>query len=501
MPNMTRGPNDIASILSNPILNTDSYKASHYLQYPPEASAMFSYIESRGGRYDCTLFFGLQMLVKEYLCRPLTAAMIDEAQAFFRAHGEPFNEAGWRYVVEQCRGYLPVRIRAVPEGSVVPTHNVLVTVECDDPHVFWLASYLETMLLRVWYPITVATQSWHLRKTIRGYLQKSSDDLTQLPFKLHDFGSRGVSSAESAAIGGAAHLVSFMGSDTVLGVVAANHYYNETMAAFSVPAAEHSTITSWGREREADAFRNMIARFGKPGAIVSVVSDSYDLFTALHVWGTELKQAVLDSGGMLVIRPDSGDPRTIVLQTLRALDASFGSVVNGKGRRVLKNVRVIQGDGVNPDSIDAILAAMDEAEFAADNIVFGMGGALLQQINRDTQRFAMKCSAIRLGDTWHDVHKDPVTDTGKRSMKGRLTLLRNRVTGDYRTVTLPVAGDKRVQPSDKDEQHQSGQQSGQNEHREPSEWEDALVTVFDSGRLLVDVSLAEIRSRAHAGEV
>jgi nicotinamide phosphoribosyltransferase len=479
MRNTASGVNDIASILANPILNTDSYKASHYLQYPPEASAMFSYVESRGGRYDCTLFFGLQMLIKEYLCRPVTAAMIDGAKAFFTAHGEPFNEAGWRYVVEQCGGYLPVRIRAVAEGSVVPTHNVLMTVECDDPQVFWLASYLETMLLRVWYPITVATQSWHLRKTIRSYLQQSSEDLTQLPFKLHDFGSRGVSSAESAAIGGAAHLVSFMGSDTVLGVVAANHYYNESMAAFSVPAAEHSTITSWGREREADAYANMIARFGKPGAIVSVVSDSYDLYAALDVWGTQLKQAVLDCGATLVIRPDSGDPRTIVLETLRALDASFGSAVNGKGRRVLNNVRVIQGDGVNPESIEAILAAMDEAGFAADNIVFGMGGALLQQINRDTQRFAMKCSAIRLGDTWHDVSKDPVTDTGKRSKKGRLTLLRHRKTGEYRTVTLPVAWD---------------------EHLVESEWDEALVTVFEAGRLLVDESLAQIRRRAHAHE-
>ncbi len=479
MQNEFNGPDDIASILSNPILNTDSYKASHYLQYPPDASAMFSYIESRGGRYDRTLFFGLQMLIKEYLCRPITPAMIDQARAFFTAHGEPFNEAGWRHVVEHHGGYLPVRIRAVPEGSVVPTHNVLVTVECDDPRVFWLASYLETMLMRVWYPITVATQSWHLRKTIRTYLEKSSDDLTQLPFKLHDFGARGVSSAESAAIGGAAHLVSFMGSDTVFGVVAANHYYNETMAAFSVPAAEHSTITSWGRERETDAFRNMIAQFGKPGAIVSVVSDSYDLFAALDAWGTELKQAVLDAGGTLVIRPDSGDPRTIVLQTLRALEASFGSAVNSKGRRVLNNVRVIQGDSVNPHSIEVILAAMDEAGFAADNIVFGMGGALLQQINRDTQRFAMKCSAIRLGNEWHDVSKDPVTDTTKRSKKGRLTLLLNRRTGEYRTTTLPIAWDARTVQG---------------------EWDEVLMTVFESGKLLVDMSLAEIRNRAHAGE-
>jgi nicotinamide phosphoribosyltransferase len=170
-----------------------------------------------------------------------------------------------------------------------------------------------------------------------------------------------------------------------------------------------------------------------------------------------------------------------VLQTLHALEASFGAVLNSKGRRVLNNVRVIQGDGVNPDSLEAILAAMDHAGFAADNIVFGMGGALLQQINRDTQRFAMKCSAIRLGDAWHDVSKDPVTDTSKRSMKGRLTLLRSRRTGDYRTATLPLAPAVNAAAGEAD-------------------WEDAMITVFDSGKLLVDVSLSEIRARAHAHE-
>ncbi len=467
----------LSAILSNPILNTDSYKASHYLQYPAGTSAMFSYVESRGGRYDRTVFFGLQMLLKEYLCRPITPAMIDAARGFFAAHGEPFNEAGWRYIVERYDGYLPVRIRAVPEGSVVPTHNVLMTVECDDPEVFWLASYLETMLLRVWYPITVATQSWHLRQLVRRYLEQTSDDPGQLPFKVHDFGARGVSSAESSAIGGAAHLVSFMGSDTVLGVVAANTYYNAQMAAFSVPAAEHSTITAWGRAGEADAYRNMLRQFGQPGALVSVVSDSYDLFAALRLWGGELRQAVIDSGATLVVRPDSGDPRSIVLQTVRALDASFGAAVNGKGYRVLNHVRVIQGDGINAGSIEAILSALEAAGYAADNVVFGMGGALLQQLNRDTQRFAMKCSAVKVDGAWRDVCKDPVTDAGKRSKKGRLTLLRNRVSGEYATATLPLAWDDR---------------------RVEGDWEDALVTVFENGRLLRDVSLEAVRALAQA---
>jgi nicotinamide phosphoribosyltransferase len=468
-----------SSFLSNPILDTDSYKASHFLQYPPEATAMFSYVESRGGLYDRTLFFGLQMLLKEALCTPITDAMIDEAKAFFALHGEPFNEAGWRYIVETYGGYLPVRIRAVPEGSVVPTGNVLMTVECDDPEVFWLASYLETKLLRVWYPITVATQSWHVRQTIRRALQRSSDDMTQLPFKLHDFGGRGVSSAASAAIGGAAHLVSFMGSDTVLGVMAANRYYREDMAAYSVPAAEHSTITSWGRDREAEAYANMLRRFAKPGSIVAVVSDSYDLFAALDIWGTQLKQQVVDSGATLVIRPDSGDPQTIVLASLARLDAHFGSTVNGKGRRVLNHVRVLQGDGVTPDTIARILSAADDAGYAADNLVFGIGGALLQRVDRDTQRFAMKCSAIRIGDTWRDVMKDPVTDTGKRSKAGRLTLLRNARTGAYRTVAVPQRWDDTLVEG---------------------EWEDALHTVFDTGRLLVDTSLADVRVRAQAEE-
>ena len=474
-----------ADTLSNPILNTDSYKASHFLQYPPGIDAMFSYVESRGGRFDRTVFFGLQMLLKEYLCRPITQPMIEQAQAFFTAHGEPFNADGWQYILDRYDGYLPVRIRAVPEGSVVPTHNVLMTVACEDPEVFWLTSYLETMLLRIWYPITVATQSWHLHRLLAAYLEKTSDDPSQLPFKLHDFGARGVSSAESAAIGGAAHLVSFMGSDTVLGVMAANHFYHAGMAAYSVPAAEHSTITAWGRDREADAYRNMLARFGRPGAIVSVVSDSYDLFAALTLWGGELKQAVIDSGATLVIRPDSGDPRTIVLQCLRALDASFGASVNSKGRRVLHHVRLLQGDGINAQSIEAILADLDAAGYALDNVVFGMGGALLQQVNRDTQRFAMKCSAVRIArgggvPEWQGVSKDPATDSGKRSKAGRLTLLRHPKSGEYKTVTLPLSDDLRQDVDN-------------------GTWEDALVTVFETGRLLVDDRFDRIRARAATG--
>jgi nicotinamide phosphoribosyltransferase len=456
----------------NLLLNTDSYKASHWQQYYPGTEAMFSYIESRGGEYPQTVFFGLQAIIKEYLSQPIRREHIEEAKELFLAHGEPFNEAGWLHVLNQYGGYLPVRIRAVPEGLVVPVKNVLMTVESLDPQTFWLVSYLETLLLRVWYPTTVATISWHMRQTILGYLNETSEAPNEhIPFKLHDFGARGVSSTESSALGGMAHLVNFMGSDTVMGLMAARRYYNEPMAGFSIPAAEHSTITSWGPTNEAKAYANMLNLFAKPGAFVAIVSDSYDLFKALAIWGTELKQQIIDSGATVIIRPDSGNPTEIVVATLMKLEHYFGAVVNQKGYKVLNHVRVIQGDGVNPVSIEAILASMKAHGFSADNVAFGMGGGLLQQLNRDTQRFAMKCSSIRVKGQWTDVYKEPATDPSKASKRGRLTLYRHLETGALETRQVNVI----------------------------KGYEDMMLTVWESGELLKEWRFDEVRARARMG--
>lgn len=468
--------------LDNLLLNTDSYKASHWLQYPPGTDATFFYVESRGGTYDRTVFFGLQAILKEYLARPVTHADIEQARELFAAHGEPFNEAGWRRIVEVHGGRLPLRIRAVPEGCVVPTHNVLMTIESTDAQAFWLPSYLETMLLRVWYPVTVATISWHAKQTIRQFLERTSNDIDgQLPFKLHDFGSRGVSSLESAALGGAAHLVNFRGTDTVSALPLLRARYHEPMAGYSIPAAEHSTITAWGREHEVDAYRNMLRQFGKPGAILAVVSDSYDIFHAIgELWGRALQQEVIDSGATVVIRPDSGDPVAVVHQCLELLDEAFGHTLNGKGYKVLRHVRLIQGDGINPTSIRAILERITSAGYATDNIAFGMGGALLQQLNRDTQKFALKCSAARIHGQWIDVYKAPVTDQGKQSKRGRMTLLRHREYGSYRTEAVPPEA------------------TSITDVHKPLGYEDALVTVWENGRLVCDWTLAQVRERADA---
>jgi nicotinamide phosphoribosyltransferase len=224
--------------------------------------------------------------------------------------------------------------------------------------------------------------------------------------------------------------------------LAAKRFYDADMAGFSIPAMEHSTVTSWGRENEVSSYRNMLNQFAKPGAILAAVSDSYDIYDACKLWGTELKDQIVQSGATLVVRPDSGDPATVVVKCLRILDQYFGHTVNAKGYRVLNNVRVIQGDGIDHASIRSILYCMEIAGYSADNVAFGQGGALLQQINRDTLKFAMKASAICVNGEWRDVYKDPITDKGKRSKKGLLGLIECK--GAYATVPQSEAGSNDV---------------------------------------------------------
>jgi nicotinamide phosphoribosyltransferase len=412
--------------MTNIILATDSYKHSHFLQYPPEARVISAYAEARHNDFsDRVLFFGLQPYLIDLLGTPLTQAQISEAAEICAAHGVPFNRAGWDAVLTRHGGFLPVEIKALPEGMIVPTGVPLLQVENTDPEMPWLTTFIETALLRaIWYPTTVATLSWKCKQIIRAGLVRTSDDPEgQLPFKLHDFGARGVSSGESAALGGLAHLVNFMGTDTMEALLAARRYYGATaMPGFSIPAAEHSTMTSWGRDREEAAYANMLDSFDGKGRIVAVVSDSYDLDKAVaQIWGSSLKAKVQGRQGVLVVRPDSGDPVETPVRTVKTLWEKFGGSVNAKGFRVLDpHVRVIQGDGMNIASIAALVQRMGDEGFAIDNIAFGMGGGLLQQVNRDTLRFAMKANAMRDDKgVWRDVSKSPATDPTKGSKAGR----------------------------------------------------------------------------------
>jgi nicotinamide phosphoribosyltransferase len=266
--------------------------------------------------------------------------------------------------------------------------------------------------------------------------------------------------------------VNFLGTDTLQGVVVARDYYGEPMAGFSIPAAEHSTITAWGREHEVDAMRNMLEQF--PAGLVAVVSDSFNIFEACSdIWGGQLKDKVLHRQGTLVIRPDSGDPPSVLAaghpSVLGILCEKFGCIVNEKGYKVLNpHVRVIQGDGIDFAMLDRILDAMKSAGYSADNIAFGSGGGLLQKLNRDTLKFAFKCAAVTVDGAERPVYKSPITDMEKQSKSGRMKLV--RAEGEHETsyATVP-ASDPR---------------------------EDQLVEVFRDGRIVREWNFSEIRERA-----
>jgi len=430
--------------LDNIIMLSDSYKVSHYAQYPPGTTEILSYFESRGYDADAVsghptvCFFGLQYFIKRYLTgRVVTLEKLTRAKEFFDMHFQgtsaKFNYDGWKYILDKHNGRLPIEIKAVPEGTEVPTSTVLFTMRNTDPECFWLSNYLETLLVQVWYPMTVATNSMYQRRMILEYL-KSTGDPAGIDFKLCDFGFRGVSSVESAAVGGMAHLVNFCGTDNAAGIVAARTYYGATMPGASVPASEHSTITSWGRERELDAMRNMLVKY--PTGLVACVSDSYNIYDAVEKkFGDELKSEVCKRDGVLVIRPDSGEPKKIVPELLEKLAKAFapgtcgsskGSVKNSKGFMVLDpHVRLIQGDGVNTKTVGEICEEVKKAGFSLDNVTFGSGGALLQQVDRDTQKVAFKCCRAIIKGEKVDVYKDPIHDKGKKSKQGVMYLVKD----------------------------------------------------------------------------
>ena len=465
-------------MINNSILfNTDSYKVGMTVggQYPEGTEYVYSYIESRGGPYDYTLFFGLQAYLKEYLEGVrVTKKDIDKAERMWIAHGEPFDRTMWDYIVDVHGGKLPVKIVAAKEGLRIPVKNILAYVVNTDPKCAQLTTWLETSILRaIWYPTTVATQSSKIKSIIKEFMLTTCDSLDGLEFKLHDFGARGVSSFESGSLGAMAHLVPFRGTDTFIGNLAAELYYDkQDMAGFSIFASEHSTMTFCGREGETDQFRRMIRTAkSKNMPIFACVSDGYSILDAAEKWGTVLKQDVVDSGARLVVRPDSGDPVKVTLEVLRSLEKNFGAVRNKKGFKVINNAGVIYGDGINELTIESILRTMEMNRYSTDNIAFGMGGALLQGITRDTQKFAMKCSAGCVDGVWRDVFKDPITDQGKKSKKGRMSLFKSRLTGEFATFRVDQG------PID-------------------SEWEDQMQVVFENGELTNVMAFDEVRTNS-----
>lgn len=468
---------------------SDSYKQSHWNLYPEGTEFVYSYCEPRiGARFKDTMFFGLSYILQRYLSgQVVTREKIEEAAAVCKAHfgsEAVFNRAGWEYILEAHNGRLPIRIKALPEGTVVPAGTCLFTIENTDPRVPWLTNFLETVLMQVWSPITVATSSREVRKIIAKYLDWNGTP-EGLNFKLHDFGFRGVSSLETAALAGAAHLATgAMGTDTMAALALLRDYYSEPMAGFSIPATEHSIMTAGGPNGEADIVRRILKTH--PTGLVAIVGDSYDMMGFIrNVIGNNLDiaTAIRNRQGTVVIRPDSGEIPQIDVDVFHALEAVFGSENNSKGFAVLPPyVRLIQGDGIKwtkQDILDGggwwhtaehILNRFHTERISSDNITFGSGGGLLQCFDRDTQRFAIKCSAMCVNGEWRDVYKEPKTDPTKNSKRGRLAVVRN---SHNEIVTTQANGDWMSHG-----------------------FKNLLETTFEDGELKNQQKLSDIRERA-----
>lgn len=462
----------------NLLLLADAYKYSHYKLYTPSTTKIYSYLESRGGMFNETVFYGLQYLLKEYLeGQTFTKGNIDEAEEILNGvfgRKGVFKRENFDYILNKYNGRLPILIKAVPEGTIVPVKNVLMTIENTDPNCFWLTNFLETLLMQVWYPSTVATLSREIRKTVEHYFELTADDASKssIDFVLNDFGFRGVSSVESAGLGGSAHLINFMGSDTVYASAFAKKYYDaKKVYGMSVPATEHSIMTLKGAVGEKEIFSHVLNAY--PDGILSCVSDSYNIFNAVgELWGREFKDKIMQRNGTLVIRPDSGDPIQTLLKVFEILFDRFGFTTNSKGYHVLpKQVRVIQGDGIDYESIQMIYKTLMAKGISAENLLLGMGGALLQKVNRDTQKFALKCSYAEVNVKIVNVQKSPteMNEQGeliksfKTSKAGRLKLIQTE-TG-LKTISEDERG------------------------------EDMLETIFENGDIKKTHTFEEIRER------
>jgi nicotinamide phosphoribosyltransferase len=448
---------------------------------------MTSYIEARGGKYNSVVVFGLQAFLIKVLSKPLTTQMVEDATGFLvdRGHIGFFNYDGFMDIVNKLGGRWPIEIKCVPEGFVVDKKVVIATIRNTDPRFAWVVSYIETMILRaLWYPCTVATKSFLIRKMIMEYLSVSSDDPDSINFMLLDFGARGVSSAESAQIGGAAHLaVGWLGSDTIEGINAFNLYYDSPMSGFSVAASEHSTMTVWGEDNEPYAIGKMISKYGYDqngsGKIVSCVLDSYDYYRALEDYvGTRYNAEIRKlgaAGGRFVCRPDSGDPVEVVCKSLEILYRKFEDDchVNSLGYKVLPPyLRILFADGINSDDINKICTHVLIDGFSIENVLFGMGGGLLQDVTRDDAGFAMKtCHAVVKGEA-RNVSKNPKTADGTKSSK----------SGEHTTILLRQSGNIESIPIE-----------GENS-KPVVDFIDILFTVYKDGNIVRTYTAEEVRS-------
>jgi len=411
---------------------TDSYKASHFVQYP-DATKMVAYGEFRQGfdgdeKDTRMIWYGIRYIIEHYVERKWTREDVDKADVFYSGHMAPMHSS-YPYprdlflkFIEENDGYMPVKVQALPEGMVIAPHVPVFQITAEGEYAP-LCTFLETLLVQTWYPVTVATLSRRAKDIIADAFEVSVDEGRDSPLlasRLHDFGFRGCTCMEQSVLGGVSHLLNFDGTDTLSAAYYAQFALNSGKpVGMSIPATEHSVMTAWPTEREA--IENMIQKFGT--GLFATVMDSYNYQKALDTVVPAVSAQMIESGGYWVLRPDSGDPKDSVLAALKAAEKTFGVTVNNKGYKVTQGVGVIQGDGVSTPVIADILRYALAEGYSAQNIAFGMGGGLLQRVNRDTLSMAVKLCHITYADgNSVDVMKFPVSDTSKTSLPGEVAV-------------------------------------------------------------------------------
>ncbi len=486
----------------NPLTAIDFYKSDHRNQYPQGTTEVYSNFTARSAKYgqviketfdNKVVFFGVQYFVKDFLMKAWQEEFFNKpleqvVKKYQRRMDSSLGKGA--ITVEHIEalhklGYLPLKLKALPEGTRVPVGVPVLTMVNTHPEFFWLTNYLETILSSyLWKPITSATTAYEYKKLLNDYAEKTGGAKEFVAFQAHDFSFRGMSSLQDAVVSGAAHLTSFWGTDTVPAIDMMEDYYGadaeQEMIGCSVPATEHSVMCMGMQDGEVSTFRRLINDL-YPTGIVSVVSDTWDFWKVVTEYVSLLKEEILAREGKLVIRPDSGDPVFIVTGdpsapegtpehkgALQCLWDVFGGTVTEKGYKLLdEHIGLIYGDSISLDRANAILLAMEKKGFASTNIVFGVGSYTYQYVTRDSYGFAMKATSGVVNGERRNIFKDPKTDSGvKKSAKGLLRVIEEN-------------GELVLYDQQTEEQEAGG----------------LLQVVFEDGKLVHETTMATIRKK------
>lgn len=431
----------------------DGYKLDHRRQYPNNTQSVYSNWTPRSSRIpgvDYSVFFGLQYILRAYFNELAYDTFFDVNKDKIlknykrRLNGYlGSNNIGEKHIADlHDLKYIPLEFRALPEGTKVPLKVPMFTVESTHPDFAWVTNYFESMISNLlWKPCTSATNAYRMRQLLMYHAEKSGDP-SFVDWQGHDFSFRGMAGPEDAALSGAGHLLSFTGTDTLPALELLEKYYNvgNEILGMSVPATEHSVMCAGGQNDEYETYKRIIELY--PTGIVSIVSDTWDLWSVVNNILPSLKSLIMSRDGKTVIRPDSGDPMDILCGDLKHEGSSwrdkliqkgliqslwdiFGGTVNDKGYKVLdSHIGAIYGDSIYYERANEIATRLRIRGFASTNVVFGLGSYFYEYVTRDTYGFAMKATAATVDGQEHMLFKDPKTDNGvKRSARGRLVVL------------------------------------------------------------------------------